>query len=247
MEKIKYYFRKNNLKINFIEKREKIGINKHNKINGKINLFNFYKISTYTLAVKVDGRPQFILFDKDYNMIINEFSQNSFLSKITPYFSEIKSESYLINKFFSNLRKNKNITQKNLAFGIKKSLITIRSYENNKLNINLKTLESLLIFFNLTVKKYELEFDKFLKENNSSLTFYDFSLNNLLLENKKLMHIDDLISIKEVALKYNIKLSLAYRYGKIANNEMNEDFKVIPGKVSLKKFNEIYWRFNYER
>ena len=57
-----------------------------------------------------------------------------------------------------------------------------------------------------------------------------------------------LLGIHQVITKYKINMTLAYRYMKIANEELRETGEnIIPGKVDEKKIEEIYWRFNNER
>lgn len=246
MKKIEFYLRKNNIELIFKENIKKLGINKKNKCNGLITEVSLYKLNKYLLGVKKNGRSQYFLFDKDFNIIINEAFQDEFLKKLDDILASKAPDTTLINKFFKELRESNNITRQELAEAINKSLRTIMAYESFRLYITVEVLEGLLNFFKLSILDYKDKFNKFLEINNLELDFDSFITNKLLIKYNAKKDIDDLVEIKSLLGNYDKKLASIYRYTKIANEEMKEEYKIVRGKVSLKKFDEVFRRFNYE-
>lgn len=121
------------------------------------------------------------------------------------------------------------------------------AYESFRLYITVEVLEGLLNFFKLSILDYKDKFNKFLEINNLELDFNSFIINKLLIKHNTKKDIDDLVEVKYLLGKYNKKLSSIYRYTKIANEEMKEEYKIVKGKVSLKKFDEVFRRFNDEQ
>lgn len=245
MDKIMYYFRKNNIDLKFVESTQKFGINKKNQYTRLLNEISLYNFYSYILGVKRSGRNQYLLFDDTYHILINEVSQTTFLKKLDKILSPTPVDDTIINIFIKQLREKNKITRKKLASGINKSIRSIMAYENLHLNITVEILESILKFLNISLENYKKEFKNYLKINNLKLSFDDFQVNRSLMENQNKKEILDLVPIKKLTEKYNIKLSLIYRYSKIANESMKEEnYKLVKGKVSLKKFDEIYTKYN---
>ena len=247
MNKIEHYLRKNNIELIFKENTQKLGINKNNKCNSLITEVSLYKLDKYLLGVKRSGRSQYFLFDKDLNIIINEAFQDEFLKKLDDVLASKAPDVTLINRFFKELRESNNVSQQQLAKAIDKSLRTVMAYESFRLYITVEVLEGLLNFFKLSILDYKDKFNKFLEINNLELDFNSFIINKLLIKHNTKKDIDDLVEVKYLLGKYNKKLSSIYRYTKIANEEMKEEYKIVKGKVSLKKFDEVFRRFNDEQ
>ncbi|MBR8702113.1 hypothetical protein IX317_001638 [Fusobacterium sp. DD29] len=245
MDKIMYYFKKNNIDLKFIESTQKFGINKNNECTRLLNDISLYKFYSYILGVKRSGRCQYLLFDDAYHILINEVTQTAFLKKLDNFLTPESVDDTIINIFIKQLREKNKITRKELAAGIDKSIRSIMAYENLHLNITVEILESILKFLNISLENYKKEFETYLKTNNLNYLFHDFQINRSLMENQNKKEVKDLVPIKRLTEKYNIKLSLIYRYSKIANESMKEDnYKIVKGKVSLKKFDEIYTKYN---
>lgn len=247
MDKIEYYLRQNNIELIFKENVKKLGVNRKNKCNGLITEVSLYKLDKYLLGVKRSGRNQYFLFDKDFNIIINEVFQDEFLKKLDDVLASKAPDVTLINRFFKELRENNNITRQELAESINKSLRTIMAYESFRLYITAEVLEELIRFFKLSIIDYKEKFNKFLEINNLELDFDSFIINKLLMKYNTKKDIDDLVEIKTLIGNYDKKLASIYRYTKIANEEMKEEYKIVKGKVSLKKFDEVLRRFNNDK
>lgn len=246
MNKIEYYLRQNNIELIFKKNVKKLGISKKNKCNGLITEVSLYKLDKYLLGVKRSGRSQYFLFDKDFNIIINEAFQDEFLKELDDILASKAPDITLINRFFKELRESNDITRQELAKAINKSLRTIMAYESFRLYITVEVLEELIRFFKLSIIDYKEKFNKFLEINNLELDFDSFIINKLLMKHNTKKDIDDLVEIKSLLGNYDKKLASIYRYTKIANEEMKEEYKIVRGKVSLKKFDEVFRRFNYE-
>lgn len=253
MDKIIYYFNSQlNIKLSFIEKIEKLGIKKDNSSSSSIINISFYQIENhnYILGVKRSGRPQYILFSKNMEILINKYSQASFIQELEDYFPKTKdNKNQIIGQVLRKLRQNLKIPQIELSKRINKKSTTLRKYENGQLNIYPENLKNILKNLNVTLDEYKKFFCTYLKKENLEYSFNDFIVNKEVFTSKEsTTNNNKLLGIHQVITKYKINMTLAYRYMKIANEELRETGEtIIPGKVDEKKIEEIYWRFNNER
>lgn len=252
MDKIIYFFNQKNIKLVFKENNEKLGIKKDNSSSSSIISMSFYQIenSTYLLGVKRSGRPQYILFSKNMEILINKYSQASFIQELEDYFPKTKDDkNQIIGQVLRKLRQNLKIPQIELSKRINKKSTTLRKYENGQLNIYPENLKSILNHLNITIEEYKKFFISYLEKEKLDYSFEDFLVNKeIFISKHSTTDNNNLLSIHQVITNYKINMGLAYRYMKIANEELRESGKnIIPGKVDKNKFEEIYWRFNNER
>lgn len=248
MDKLRYFFKTRNLDLVFQEKVEKIGVKKDNSFgNNKIQI-SLYRCKNILLGVKRSGRPQYLLFSfPDMKLLENCKNQTEMIKKLPKYIQDDKIDmDKIVGLFFKHFRVIKHCTQKTLAEKLNISLSTLRKYENGGLSIPPAVLQNFMDVFNIKIDEYKNQFKCFLKENNLNLRFSDFVLHKVFQKNIDKKQITDIKNITQIMKLYKINMKLAYRYMKIANEEMREsNYIITPGKVSLKKFDEVYRRFNY--
>lgn len=252
MDKITYFLKKLNIRIKFIENCEKLGIKKDNTSSSGIISISFYQIenSEYLLGIKRSGRPQYILFDKNMNILINKSSQTSFILELKEYFPKTQdNKDFIVGQVLRKLRQNLKIPQIELSKRINKKSTTLRKYENGQLNISTKILNEILSQLSVSIEEYKTFFCIYLKKEKLEYNFNDFMVNKEIITYKpNIINDKELLNIYQVITNYKINMSLAYRYMRIANNELKEKgIATINGKVDKTKFEEIYWRFNNER
>lgn len=252
MDKIIYYFNQLNIKLSFKEKMEKLGIKKDNSSSSSIIKMSFYQIENhdYLLGIKRSGRPQYILFNKSMEVLVNKSSQTSFIQELEKFFPKTEdNKNIIIGQVLRKLRQKLKIPQIELSKRINKKSTTLRKYENGQLNIYPENLKNILKNLNVTLDEYKKFFCIYLKKENLGYNFNDFIVNKEIFFSKEsTTNNNKLLGIHQVITKYKINMTLAYRYMKIANEELRENGEnIIPGKVDEKKFEEIYWRFNNER
>lgn len=252
MDKIIYYFNRLNIKLSFKEKIEKLGIKKDNSLSSSIINISFYQIENhdYLLGVKRSGRPQYILFNKNMEVLANKSSQASFIQELEKFFPKIEGKkNIIVGQALRKLRQNLKIPQIELSKRINKKSTTLRKYENGQLNIYPENLKNILKNLNVTLDEYKNFFCTYLKKENIEYSFNDFIVNKEIFTSKEsTTTTNKLLGIHQIITKYKINMTLAYRYMKIANEELRENGKnIISGKVDEKKFEEIYWRFNNEK
>lgn len=252
MDKITYFFKKLNIRIKFIENCEKLGVKKDNTSSSGIISMSFYQIenSEYLLGIKRSGRPQYILFDKNMNILINKSSQTSFILELKEYFPKTQdNKDFIIGQVLRKLRQKLKIPQIELSKRINKKSTTLRKYENGQLNISTKILNEILSQLSVSIEEYKTFFCGYLKKEGLEYNFNDFMVNKEIITYKpNIINDKELLNIYQVITNYKINMSLAYRYMRIANNELKEKgIAIINGKVDKTKFEEIYWRFNNER
>lgn len=252
MDKITYFLKKLNIRIKFIENCEKLGIKKDNTSSSGIINMSFYQIenSEYLLGIKRSGRPQYILFDKNMNILINKSSQISFITELEGYFPKTQdNKNLIIGQVLRKLRQKLKIPQIELSKRINKKSTTLRKYENGQLNISAKILNEILSQLSVSIEEYKTFFCIYLKKEKLEYGFNDFIVNrDITIYKPSVIAEEELLNIHQIITKYKINMSLAYRYMRIANNELKEKGKtIISGKVDKTKFEEIYWRFKNER
>mgnify|MGYP002094620550 CR=1 FL=1 len=252
MDKIIYFFNQLNIKIALKENTEKLGIKKDNSTSNSIINISFYQIENhdYLLGIKRSGRPQFILFNKNMDILINKPSQASFIREIEQYFPKNEEDkNKIIGQVLRKLRQKLKIPQIELSKRINKKSTTLRKYENGQLNISPKVLNEILAQLNISLEEYKTFFCAYLKKEKLEYKFNDFITNKEIVTYKPIV-VDETkhLNIHQLVTNYKINMSLAYRYMKIANEELRERGEtIISGKVDKNKFEEIYWRFNNER
>lgn len=251
MDKITYFFKKLNIEVQFLEKKTQLGLTKSNKLSNSIIDISFYKIkdsNNFTLGIKRSGRPQYLLFNKKMEILVNSPNQKDFFKFLNNYYNPINKNSDNKNKILGNIlkiiRKIKRIHHVTLAKSIGKSCSSLRAYENGNLNITTENLYKIIIALNLTFEEYQKLFIKYLYKEKYS--FYDFILHKEVRKYFNTKSIEgESLSCHQIVLQYKINLSLAYRYMKIANEELREaGVKTEHGKVNKIKFEEVYRRFN---
>lgn len=252
MDKITYFLKKLNIRIKFIENCEKLGVKKDNTSSSGIISMSFYQIenSEYLLGIKRSGRAQYILFDKNMNILINKSSQTSFILELKEYFPKTQdNKDFIIGQVLRKLRQKLKIPQIELSKRINKKSTTLRKYENGQLNISTKILNEILSQLSVSIEEYKTFFCGYLKKEGLEYNFNDFMVNKEIITYKpNIINDKELLNIYQVITNYKINMSLAYRYMRIANNELKEKgIATINGKVDKTKFEEIYWRFNNER
>lgn len=252
MDKIIYFFNQKNIKLVFKENNEKLGIKKDNSSSSSIISMSFYQIenSTYLLGVKRSGRPQYILFNKSMEVLVNKSSQISFIKELEKFFPKTEdNKNVIIGQVLRKLRQKLKIPQIELSKRINKKSTTLRKYENGQLNISAKILNEILSQLSVSIEEYKTFFCGYLKKEGLEYNFNDFMVNKEIITYKpNIINDKELLNIYQVITNYKINMSLAYRYMRIANNELKEKGIVtINGKVDKTKFEEIYWRFNNER
>lgn len=258
MDKILYFFEKNNIKYKFYEKVEKLGLRKNNTVSSYGIILSLYSIknkeNNFTLGVKRTGRPQYILFSDNElgNILINEASQRSFIrvfkEKYLKDTIENKDQELIKDKILGNilktLRINSGLKRSEFYERIDKSEIAGRKYEAGTLKIHHEVMFLALYMLNIKLEEYIGMF------NHTDYKFKDFSINKILdnyLKNLEKIDLNDYVSADEIAEMYNLKLGTAYRFIKIANSEMQEEEAIVlKGKVYKKKFDEIYKRIREE-
>lgn len=102
-----------------------------------------------------------------------------------------------IGKQIRNLRKEKNITQEQLAskLGVKRAVIS--KYENESVNINVNTLEKISSILGVT-PSYLIGYDDKIEKSSPEYKLnYSFSQLNNIGKEKALERIDELTKIKE--------------------------------------------------
>lgn len=252
MDKIIYYFKQLNIKLSFKENVEKLGIKKDNSVSNSIINISFYQIENhnYLLGIKRSGRPQYILFNKNMDILINKPSQTSFIQELEQYFPKNEEDkSKIIGQVLRKLRQKLKIPQIELSEKINKKSTTLRKYENGQLNISTEILNEILSKLGVSIGEYKNFFYEYLKKEGLEYNFNDFIVNKEIITYKpNIINDKELLNIYQVITNYKINMSLAYRYMRIANNELKEKgIATINGKVDKTKFEEIYWRFNNER
>lgn len=252
MDKIIYYFNQLNIKLSFKENVEKLGIKKDNSISNSIINISFYQIENhdYLLGIKRSGRPQYILFNKNMEVLVNKASQTSFIQELEKFFPKTEdNKNIIIGQVLRKLRQKLKIPQIELSKRINKKSTTLRKYENGQLNISTEILNEILSKLDVSIGEYKNFFCEYLKKESLEYNFNDFMVNKEIITYKpNIINDKELLNIYQVITNYKINMSLAYRYMRIANNELKEKgIATINGKVDKTKFEEIYWRFNNER
>lgn len=258
MDKILYFFEKNNVKYKFYEKVEKLGLRKNNTVSSYGIILSLYSIknkeNNFILGVKRTGRTQYILFsDKELgNILINEASQESFIrvfkEKYLKDTIENKDQDLIKDKILGNilktLRINSGLKRSEFYEKLNKSEIAGRKYEAGTLKIHHEVMFLALYMCNIKLEEYTGMF------NHTDYKFKDFSINKIIeiyLKKSLKINLADYISANEIAEIYNLKLGTVYRFMKIANSEMQEEDEIVlKGKVYKKKFNEIYKKIREE-
>lgn len=251
MDKIIYYFKQLNIELQFIEKKTQLGLTKSNKLSNNIIDISFYKIkdnNNFILGIKRSGRPQYLLFNPKMEILINSSNQKDFFNLLGNYYNltgkNTDDKNKILGNILKNIRKLKKVHHITLAKSIGKSYSSLRAYENGNINITTVNLYKIIIALNLTFEEYQKLFIKYLRGEKYS--FYDFIIHKELKKyfNTKSIEGENL-NCYQIVSQYRINLSLAYRYMRIANEELREaGIKIEHGKVNKTKFEEIYRRFN---
>lgn len=243
MNKIEYFFRQKDLELKFVEKTEKIGINKKNKPNGFLTEVSIYKAGEYYVGVKRTGRPQYFLFDLKFNLLVNAYNQVGFLSKLkdmlSPKTTGVECRSFLVNEFIKQQRMLRFATKKEFAqkIGMSDSYISLCETKGRRIRADILAL--LIKGLGMSYEEYREAFE------NEIGGFDSFLVHEELQEYLNRVKVDDLIRIRDLQKYYPIKMGLIYRYAKITSEEMRENnLLTIEGKVSLKEFDKVYRRFN---